>query len=150
MTLTNHARKASRHVRTAVALMRARQKLAGSMSFLVTHTRSWPAVVFRRGFVIQGGLQERSLQGFDSVFRDHHYSFHLHEPDVGEFIDIGANIGALSLDGLSRKPAVKVHAYEPSPGLLKFLMRTSLRMAFASGHGFTMRESGEAQERLSS
>jgi len=33
-------------------------------------------------------------------------------------------------------------------GLLKFLMRTSLRMAFASGHGFTMRESGEAQERL--
>jgi FkbM family methyltransferase len=80
-----------------------------------------PPLVFRRGFVIQGGLHELPLQGFDSVVRDHHYRCHLKEPDVGELIDIGANIGALSLDWLSRKPGVKMHAYEPSPGAFEVL-----------------------------
>ena len=130
MTLTNHARKASRHVRTAVALMRhVRNWREVCLSW--SHTRDpGPPLVFRRGFVIQGSLQERSLQGFDSVFRDHHYSFHLHEPDVGEFIDIGANIGALSLDWLSRKPAVKVHAYEPSPGAFEVLNENVIANGF--------------------
>jgi hypothetical protein len=73
--------------------------------------------VFRRGFVIQGGVNEHPLQGFDSVFRDHHYGLHLKEPDSGEVVDIGANIGALSIYWLSRKANVNVHAYEPSPGV---------------------------------
>jgi len=64
------------------------------MSFLVTHARSCPALVFRRGFVIQAACRNARFRDLTVVFRDHHYSFHLHEPDVGELIDIGANIGA--------------------------------------------------------
>src|SRR6267378_2169653 len=137
MALTVRARKASRHVRTAVALMRhVRNWREVCLSW--SHTRDpGPPLVFRRGFVIQGGLQERSLQGFDSVFRDHHYSFHLHEPDVGELIDIGANIGALSLDWLSRKPAVKVHAYEPSSGTVELLRISSTAATAFAARGST-------------
>lgn len=74
-----------------------------------------PALLFRRRLVIQGGLNEDALQGFDSVFRNRDYRRCIKEPESGELIDLGANIGALSLDWLSRKPEVKVHAYEPNP-----------------------------------
>src|SRR5258708_6327820 len=98
MALTDQTRKASRHVRTAVALiLPVGNWRAVCLSWV--HTRdTGPPLVFRRGLVIQGGLKEHPLQGFDSVFRDRHYRQHLKEPHVGALVDIGANIGALSLD----------------------------------------------------
>jgi FkbM family methyltransferase len=130
MPLTDHARSASRHVRTAVALM-LHVRNWREVCFSWSHTRdTGPPLVFRRGFVIQGGAHERPLQGFDSVFRDHHYGRHLKEPDVGVLVDIGANIGALSLDWLSRKSGVKVHAYEPSPWAFEVLKRNVIANGF--------------------
>lgn len=112
--------KALRNLRTAAALVRqVRNWREVCLCWLRNDTG--PPLVFRRGLVIQGGLKEHPLQGFDSVFRDHDYRQHLKEPDAGELVDIGANIGALSLDWLSRNPGVKVHAYEPSPGAFEVL-----------------------------
>jgi len=82
-----------------------------------------PNLVFRRGMTIGGALHEDALQGFDSVFRNRDYRRFIQEPQAGELIDIGANIGALSLDWLSRKPGVRVHAYEPNPRTFAVLKR---------------------------
>jgi len=108
MTLTNHARKASRHVRTVSRTHAARQKLAGSMFSWSTHTRFLARARvpsrLRDSRRLAGTLASGILTVCSVII---HYSFHLATSlNVGEFIDIGANIGALSLDWLSRKPAV--------------------------------------------
>ncbi len=62
-------------------------------------------------------MNDDALKGFDRVGRDRGYRRWLAEPGTGEMIDIYANIGTLSLDGLSRKPHLVVHAYEPTATL---------------------------------
>ena len=130
MALTDHAMKASCHVRTAVALMlHVKNWREVCLSWLgASDTR--PPLMFRRGFVIDGGMHEHSLQGFDSVFRDRHYSWHLKEPEGGQLIDIGANIGTLLLDWLSRKSGVRVHAYEPSVAAFEVLTKNVMTNGF--------------------
>lgn len=80
-------------------------------------------LVFRSGLVLDGGEGENALQGFEAVFRDRDYRRYIEEPESGQLIDIGANIGALSLDWLQRRPEVMVHAYEPNPQTFQVLQK---------------------------
>jgi FkbM family methyltransferase len=94
--------------------------------------RAMPTMlIFRNGLAIEGGQGEDALQGFDSVFRDRDYRRFVEEPESGQLVDIGANIGALSLDWLQRRPNVTVHAYEPNPQTFQVLQKNVRLNGFA-------------------
>lgn len=88
-------------------------------------------LIFRSGLIIEGSEGEDALQGFDSVFRDRDYRRFVEEPESGQLVDIGANIGALSLDWLRRRPTVTVHAYEPNPRTFSALQKNVRLNGFA-------------------
>lgn len=70
---------------------------------------------FRRGFVLDHAPDDYWIYTFREVFRDRSYRRHVNEPDAGVMIDVGANIGMVSIDWASRLPGVTIHAYEPYP-----------------------------------
>src|SRR5581483_1172600 len=74
-----------------------------------------PGLRFRNGATLRGGPGDNPLQCFFTVFRDRYYRRYVSEPDEGVYIDIGANIGLVSLDWAFRLPRISVHAYEPDP-----------------------------------
>jgi FkbM family methyltransferase len=43
------------------------------------------------------------------------YRRYIREPKEGTVIDIGANIGVVTLDWATRLPGLRIHAYEPNP-----------------------------------
>ena len=55
------------------------------------------------------------------VFSERQYRRHLAGPVEGVMIDLGANIGAVTLDWARRSPQLHVHAYEPNPASNKML-----------------------------
>jgi FkbM family methyltransferase len=55
------------------------------------------------------------------VFRAKVYRQYIREPRRGAMVDIGANVGAVSLDWATRLPHVRIHAYEPHPGTFAML-----------------------------
>jgi FkbM family methyltransferase len=80
-----------------------------------------PPLVFRRGFTLNHGTLDPAVGLFREVFAERLYSRWI-EPDAsGVVIDIGANIGAVTLDLLTRCPKVEVHAYEPNPDTCRTL-----------------------------
>lgn len=70
---------------------------------------------FRQGFVLHHSPSDVAVGTFLEVFGDRLYRRHLNESDAGVMVDLGANIGMVSLDWASRLPGVVVHAYEPHP-----------------------------------
>lgn len=70
---------------------------------------------FRRGFVLHHAPNDCCISTFREVFRDCSYRRHVNESNAGVMIDVGANIGMVSLDWASRLPGVTIHAYEPYP-----------------------------------
>src|SRR5579872_5047834 len=57
-----------------------------------------PGLRFRSGATLRGGPGDNPLQCFFTVFRDRCYRRYVSEPDEGMYVDIGANIGLVSLD----------------------------------------------------
>jgi FkbM family methyltransferase len=80
-----------------------------------------PPLRFRRGFVLRHRSGDQVLLQFFEVFRDKSYRRYIAEPKQGTIIDIGANIGAVSLDWATRLPNVRIHAYEPHPATYAML-----------------------------
>ena len=74
-----------------------------------------PPLRFRRGFVLQHGSLDEPIQTFWEVFRDRSYRRHIEESRAGVMIDLGANIGLVTLDWATRLKAITIHAYEPHP-----------------------------------
>lgn len=70
---------------------------------------------FREGFVLHHAPSDVAVGTFLEVFGDRLYRRHLNESDAGVMVDLGANIGMVTLDWASRLPGVVVHAYEPYP-----------------------------------
>lgn len=72
-----------------------------------------PALRFRRGFVLNHGPADDPILLLHTVFARSEYG------SLGVrsnyLIDIGANIGSVTLDRAWRDPGVKVDAYEPNP-----------------------------------
>ena len=124
MCLIGRKASAGRRLRTAltmIILLKNWRRV--TLGWLRAHAAP---LIFRSGLIVEGGEGEDALQGFDSVFRDRDYSRFVEEPESGQLVDIGANIGALSLDWLTRKPRVTVHVYEPNPRTFAVLQRNVL------------------------
>jgi FkbM family methyltransferase len=129
MSLVDGKVSAARRLRTALAMVFC---LKNWHRVALGWLRAHPApLIFRSGLILEGGEGEDALQGFDSVFRDRAYRRFVAEPLSGHLIDIGANIGTLSLDWLQRRPKVTVHAYEPNPRTFLALQKNVRLNGFA-------------------
>jgi FkbM family methyltransferase len=80
-----------------------------------------PPLRFRRGFVLRHRPEDQALLQFYEVFRDKDYRRYITEPRNGAIVDIGANIGAVTLDFMTRFLEIRVHAYEPHPATFAML-----------------------------
>jgi FkbM family methyltransferase len=85
--------------------------------------RDLPQLRFRRGFILYHRPEDQALLQFYEVFRDKSYRRYSAESEYGTVIDIGANIGMVSLEYLTRVREVCVHAYEPHPATFQMLCR---------------------------
>jgi FkbM family methyltransferase len=74
-----------------------------------------PPLRFRHGFTLHHGRLDSPVSLLREVFGERHYSSHVESPRDGVLIDIGANIGAVTLDWASRARRLSIHAYEPNP-----------------------------------
>ena len=84
-------------------------------------TTEFPALRFRRGMTLRYRPEDQALDQYCEVFRYKLYRQYLREPRDGAMVDIGANIGAVSLDWATRLPHVRIHAYEPHPDTFAML-----------------------------
>jgi FkbM family methyltransferase len=80
-----------------------------------------PPLQFRYGFTLHHGTHDSPIALLHEVFGERHYRRHLHSPVEGVMIDLGANIGAVSLDWARRVRPLRIHAYEPNPSTNKVL-----------------------------
>ncbi len=78
-------------------------------------TTEFPTLRFRRGLILRYRPEDVALAQYVEVFRHKIYRQLIHEPRHGAMVDIGANIGAVSLDWATRLPHVRIHSYEPHP-----------------------------------
>lgn len=114
--------------------MHATKILAAKLSALRAVTRmikwlkNWPAVWssyragvvlpplhFRDGFTLHHGQEDDPVMLLHEVFVGGCYRRHLPSTLEGTMVDLGSNIGAVTLDWTSRSTKLNVHAYEPNP-----------------------------------
>lgn len=79
------------------------------------NTDGLPTLHFRHGLAIRHRPVDRMHGQFAEVFLFKAYRKFIKEPRHGVMVDIGANIGVVTLDWASRLPHVRIHAYEPHP-----------------------------------
>jgi FkbM family methyltransferase len=81
-----------------------------------------PPFHFRNGLVLLHGEGDAPLFLFFEVFANACYQRQLAgiQPD-GPIVDIGANIGAFTLDCAARFPSIRIEAYEPNPRAFRML-----------------------------
>jgi FkbM family methyltransferase len=80
-----------------------------------------PPLRFRSGFVLGHRPCDAPIPTCWEVFRDRSYRRFVHESSAGVMIDLGANIGVVTLDWATRLKGVKIHAYEPHPATFAIL-----------------------------
>ena len=73
-----------------------------------------PALQFRQGFTLHHGPADDPIMLLHTVFAKSEYGA-LTSGRSRYLVDIGANIGSVTLDRASRDPSVKVDCYEPNP-----------------------------------
>lgn len=74
-----------------------------------------PPLRFRNGLVFHHGPRDSAGFLFFEIFANGCYRRGLPAALAGDVVDIGANIGAFTLDAATRYAAATVHAYEPDP-----------------------------------
>jgi FkbM family methyltransferase len=74
-----------------------------------------PVLRFRNGVVLHSGPGDSAGFLFLEIFANGCYRRGLPAAVNGEVVDIGANIGAFTVDIATRYPGIIVHAYEPNP-----------------------------------
>lgn len=82
-----------------------------------------PPLQFRHGFTLCGGRWDSPVLMLEEVFGDRIYRRQLTSNPDGVIVDIGANIGAMTVDFASQWPQIKIHAYEPNPSTFEVLKR---------------------------
>jgi FkbM family methyltransferase len=80
-----------------------------------------PPLRFRNGLVLHHGAGYSPGFLFFEIFANGCYRRGLPDRLAGEVVDIGANIGAFTLDMATRYPGVTLHAYEPEPEAFQVL-----------------------------
>ncbi len=81
-----------------------------------------PALEFRRGFTLYGGKWDDPVLMLKEVYGERIYRHGLRSNPAGMVVDIGANIGAVSMDFADRW-GLQIHAYEPNPETFHSLER---------------------------
>ena len=74
-----------------------------------------PPLRFRNGATLQHGRGDAPVFLFFEIFANGCYRRQLRLPPRGTVVDIGANIGAFTIDCAFRYPDVRIEAYEPNP-----------------------------------
>jgi FkbM family methyltransferase len=80
-----------------------------------------PALQFRSGLTLHHGPHDSPIGLLHEVFGQRQYRRHLHGPVEGVMIDLGANIGAVTIDWARRSRPLRIHAYEPNPATNRML-----------------------------
>jgi FkbM family methyltransferase len=89
-----------------------------------------PPLKFRNGLILQGRAQDTPILLYSEVFASGCYR-RLAPPCGGIVVDVGANVGAFTLDWLHRNPTAFVHSYEPDPDTCAVLRDNLARNGFA-------------------
>lgn len=85
-----------------------------------------PVLKFRDGRVLHHGPHDAPVFLFLEIFANRCYR-RMEPPTVrGPVVDIGANIGAFTIDCAARHPDAAIHAYEPHPASREMLQRNVL------------------------
>lgn len=85
--------------------------------------RPMPPLRFRDGRVIHHETRDSPGPLFFEIFANGCYRRDLPGTVTGDVIDIGANIGAFTLDVAARYPGAAIHAYEADPETCRTLQR---------------------------
>jgi len=80
-----------------------------------------PPLRFRSGLTLHHGQHDSPINLLHEIFGERQYSRHINTPLKGMMIDLGANIGAVTMDCALRSASLRVHAYEPNPATNKVL-----------------------------
>lgn len=87
------------------------------------HARPLPPLRFRSGFVLHHGPDDSPVALLHEIFGERHYTRHVGGRLEGVLIDLGANIGAVTVEWARRSRNLRVHAYEPNPSTNGVLRR---------------------------
>jgi FkbM family methyltransferase len=103
---------------------------------LIRVTSNWPQVLqyrrrkdllpplrLRSGLVLHHGALDNPLLALSETFINRWYEIDATPPPNALMLDIGANIGAVSLFWAARWPSLRIHAYEPNPSAFATLQR---------------------------
>lgn len=82
-----------------------------------------PSLQFRSGLKLHHGPLDSPISLLREVFGERQYRRHISSPKDGVMIDLGANIGLVTLDWATRSQRLRVHAYEPNSLTNKVLRR---------------------------
>ena len=74
-----------------------------------------PPLELRRGIILHHTQNDGPVPLVLEIFGEKCYRRHIQEPSKGVIIDIGANIGAFTLEWANSSENLIVHAYEPNP-----------------------------------
>jgi FkbM family methyltransferase len=140
-------------VTEALAEMTFKSHVHGKAHALLTlyriarYTRNWrevwnchrsglpiPPLQFRAGFTAYHGPTDTPIGLLHEVFGSNFYDCALPRAG-GVMLDLGANIGYVSLRTLQRAPNVEIYAYEPNPSAAAMLRRNLQENGF-SAHVF--------------
>src|SRR5260370_3426738 len=107
-----------------------------------------PSLRLRNGLIVQHWPGDDPITLLEEVFWRRCYRREVTEPRHGVMIDIGANIGLVTLDWATRLPGATIHAYEPYPPTFSslisnlkangLLQKVSLRAEAVGRSGGTM------------
>lgn len=103
------------------ALMAHRLTNAGEVWAAYRAGTSVPTLRFRDGATLQHGPGDSPVFLFFEIFANGCYRRQLRLPLRGTVVDIGANIGAFTIDCAYRHRDLRVEAYEPNPAAFRTL-----------------------------
>ena len=151
MTIANHIKGKLYALRT---LLRMIVWLVNWREIWSAHRapRQIPTLRFRQGLIICSGASDDPIVLLREIFADGCYRRYASELTSGVMVDIGANIGAASLDLASCFPRLEVHAYEPNPSTMRMMSRNVEENGFSKRihvHGEAVgRDAGEFKLRV--
>jgi FkbM family methyltransferase len=122
MTIVRAAFDAMRRARLR-ALLTHRLTNAGDVWRAYRAGTDVPTLKFRDGGTLYHGRGDSPVFLFFEIFANGCYRRQLRHPPRGRIVDIGANIGAFTIDCGQRFPDVHIDAYEPNPVALRLLER---------------------------
>jgi hypothetical protein len=86
-----------------------------------------PPLEMRDGYTLHHGSLDEPIELFREIYLDRFYES-LDAPRNANVVDIGANIGAVTLFWTHSRPDIHFHAYEPNRNPTARCERTSQRM----------------------